>query len=81
MSGDSTLQNGKTICDLKIELLSAWTNNLREFSKCVSGLNDMTNGSHHGEEFRIATARAEMLRLAAENARLMYSLHREEHGC
>lgn len=69
-------------CDLKLQLLATWNKNLHDFAACVSELNSMSNGDHHSpEELRKAASQAEEFRLATDNARLIYLLHREEHGC
>jgi hypothetical protein len=64
-------------CDEKYALLAMWSDAARAFSDELSAMIPRDNPRAEG----VALARLELARQRCENARLLFMLHRKEHGC
>ena len=67
-------------CEIQARLKEAWSSATQEFGAAVSMLIDEpdTTSKIRYQELK---SRAAAARLSAENARMLLSIHREEHGC
>jgi hypothetical protein len=65
-------------CDVKVQLIHAWSRSAETFSESVRALSASKMPS---AEYAALKSKAEQARAASEGARLALQAHREKHGC